>query len=133
MATPGAIGKDERKVMRVYLDNNLLGPNAEEHEAETEAFHAIEAEWLAGRWRLEWMVSRLTATNSKRRPTWHGEGHCAPPTTRPPSSTMTTPWRASATWVLGRWAPLPRRLWKTRLISKSSPHFAGWGFTSWTL
>jgi len=58
--------EDERKVMRVYLDNNLLGPNAEEHEAETEAFHAIEAEWLAGRWRLEWMVSRRTANELEK-------------------------------------------------------------------
>jgi len=54
--------------MRVYLDNNLLGPNAEEHEAETEAFHAIEAEWLAGRWRLEWMVSRRTANELEKTP-----------------------------------------------------------------
>jgi len=68
MAAPGAAGKDERKVMRVYLDNNLLGPNAEEHEAETEAFHAIEAEWLAGRWRLEWMVSRRTANELEKTP-----------------------------------------------------------------
>jgi len=59
VVAPEAIGKDERKVMRVYLDNNLLGPNAEQYEAETEALQGLEAERRAGR--LEWVVSRRTA------------------------------------------------------------------------
>src|SRR5215475_6233070 len=58
---PGAGRADERSVIQVYRDNNLLGPNAEEHKAETEALQSIEAEQRAGRWQLEWVVSRRTA------------------------------------------------------------------------
>jgi len=39
---PGAGRADERRVIRVYRDNNLLGPNAEQYEAETEALRWLE-------------------------------------------------------------------------------------------
>jgi len=68
VAAPEAVGKDERHVIRVYLDNNLLPPNAEEHKAETEAFQKIEAGRRAGRWRLEWVVSRRTANELEKTP-----------------------------------------------------------------
>ena len=68
MAAPGAVGTDERRVIRVYRDNNLLGPNAEEHKTETEALQRIEAEQRAGRWQLEWVVSRRTANELEKAP-----------------------------------------------------------------
>ena len=49
MATPGAVGTDERRMIRVYRDKNLLGPNAEQYEAETEALQWLEVERWAGR------------------------------------------------------------------------------------
>jgi len=57
MAAPGAVGKNERRVIRVYLDNNLLGPNAKEYKAEIEAFQGIE-----------WLVSRRTANELEKAP-----------------------------------------------------------------
>src|SRR5215813_8904753 len=66
MATPGAVGTDKRRVIRVYMDNNLLGPNAEEYKAETEALQWLEVERRAGR--LEWVVSRRTANELEKAP-----------------------------------------------------------------
>src|SRR5262244_2778126 len=57
MAAPGAVGKNERRVIRVYLDNNLLGPNAKEYKAEIEAFQGIE-----------WLVSGRTANELEKAP-----------------------------------------------------------------
>ena len=66
MAAPGAVGTDKRRVIRVYVDNNLLGPNAAEYRAETEALQWLEVERRAGR--LEWMVSRRTANELEKAP-----------------------------------------------------------------
>jgi len=39
---PGAGRADECSVIQVYRDNNLLGPNAEQYEAETEALRWLD-------------------------------------------------------------------------------------------
>src|SRR5215510_8952207 len=63
---PGAGRADERSVIQVYRDNNLLGRNAEQYEAETEALRWLEVERRAGR--LEWVASRRTANELEKAP-----------------------------------------------------------------
>ena len=66
MSVPGAAAKDERKVIRVYLDNNILGPNAEDYKEEADAWRSIEAGRQGGRWLIQWVVSRRTANELEK-------------------------------------------------------------------
>jgi len=61
-----AAAKDERNAIRVYLDNNLLGPNAEDYKDEADALRRIEAGRSGERWLLEWVVSRRTANELEK-------------------------------------------------------------------
>jgi hypothetical protein len=53
---------------RVYLDNNLLGPNAGDYVDEALALREIEDGRAAGRWLLEWLVSGRTANELEKAP-----------------------------------------------------------------
>jgi hypothetical protein len=56
------------KAIRVYLDTNLLGPNAKDYADEALAVREIEDGRAGGRWSLEWVVSRRTANELEKAP-----------------------------------------------------------------
>jgi hypothetical protein len=55
--------------MRIYRDNNIIGPNAEDLPHEAEALKEIERGCTSGRWQIEWVVSRRTANELDKAPT----------------------------------------------------------------